>query len=571
MDARHLAAQGILRADHETPTAQRIQETLTDPIAFAFTYLLHHLWMPSQACSESPCLHEDHQHYTLSQMHEDWADTAKQTLLIPNHAYRASFIAPRDSGKSTWWFLIIPLWAAAHGHSKFCAAFADSGTQAEKHLSTFKHELDTNQLLQHDFPNLTKAQKRPTTGGNVADNRSLIVTAHDFSFNATGIDASTLGLKINQTRPDFLIFDDIEPDESTYSLYQAKKRLTTVQDAILPMNLKAKVFFIGTVTMAGGLTHQLQAAAQANQSPETNSDEIAQWIKDEKIQIFYYPPILQITKLTHNKETNKKEIQTTEHSIWPEKWPLEYLNSIKHTRSYAKNFRNQPKPVDSDYWNDEDFQYGVPGPPTHCIITIDPAITTKQKSDYTGIAVVSYKPQWRGSIGKSQTAWAQQSHHDNLHLARGPGQQTPIIDRTKLAITVHDAYQVKLVNELLRQQVLQTIAQHQDTNHPPRYLYIEVNQGGQLWYGVFHDMPIPVKVMTTNARKEVRAARTLNYYQRQYVWHASPIPALEEQMTAFPNGLHDDMIDAVGMGVLYYMDRLKRKAQPQIANVSYLR
>src|SRR3546814_5385416 len=76
--------------------------------------------------------------------------------------------------------------------------------------------------------------------------------------------------------------------------------------------------------------------------------------------------------------------------IWPYKWPLSYLNDIKHTRSYKKNFLNQPVRMDGDYWVESDFQYGDVPHPTHVLLQIDPATTSKTSSDYYGVAVIAF-------------------------------------------------------------------------------------------------------------------------------------------------------------------------------------
>lgn len=47
------------------------------------------------------------------------------------------------------------------------------------------------------------------------------------SFAARGIDAASLGMKVGEKRPDLLILDDIEPDESSYSAYQTRIRKTS--------------------------------------------------------------------------------------------------------------------------------------------------------------------------------------------------------------------------------------------------------------------------------------------------------------------------------------------------------
>src|SRR6185295_11735443 len=117
-------------------------------------------------------------------------------------------------------------------HKKFVAAFAHSGPQAEQHLSTFRTELDTNELLRADWPDLCRPKMRQR-GVAVADRDKQTTRANGFTFAARGIDEGVLGMKVESQRPDLLVLDDIEPDESTYSLYQVRKRLGTLLDAVL--------------------------------------------------------------------------------------------------------------------------------------------------------------------------------------------------------------------------------------------------------------------------------------------------------------------------------------------------
>jgi phage terminase large subunit-like protein len=54
------------------------------------------------------------------------------------------------------------------------------------------------------------------------------------------------------------------------------------------------------------------------------------------------------------------------------------------------------------------------------------------------------------------------------------------------------------------------------------------------------------------------------------VVHAEPLPALEEQMCAFPNALNDDMVDSVGNGVLRFLRPPKKPAPPSASAASYV-
>lgn len=222
--------------------------TEADPLAFALTYLWHHLSSEQTGWQ-----------VTLSPVHVGWCDDARRWIhpVTRPAQYRDAYIAPRSMGKSTWWFLILPLWAAAHGHTRFTAAFSNSTVQAETHLSTFKHELETNRRLRYDYPQLCRPYRREQ-GTVAADRISLYRAASGFSFAARGMDSGNLGMKIGADRPDLMILDDIEPGESNYSAMLAEKRLTTLLDDILPLNVFARTVLVGTTVMQDSVLDQLR-------------------------------------------------------------------------------------------------------------------------------------------------------------------------------------------------------------------------------------------------------------------------------------------------------------------------
>ena len=470
-----------------------------DPVAFAVIYLRRHLVSPETGG------------VTFSQVHYEWARRALAwtTPVTEPMQDRHADIAPRSTGKSTFWFLILPLWAGANGHARFVAAFADTAAQAEGHLSTLKSELDNNLLLRHDFPQLCTPARRQS-GGTVADRQSMLHTASGFTFAARGIDSASLGLKVEERRPDVLIIDDAEPDEASYSPYLAEKRLGTITDAILPLNVYARVQFVGTVTMPGSIMHQLVKAAQGV--------ETAPWIIDEKIQAHHHRAIVVAD-------------DGTEASIWPEKWSLDWLRSRRHTREYAKNYDNDPLARDGTYWVRDDFRYGPIDGVTRTLLAIDPIVTERRSSDWAGLAVVGWQP----------PAGPRSPDHR-------PG------DRGRCV--VRDAKGVRFTGARLRDEVVRMLGQYPEV----RAVLVEVNQGGDLWREVLHHLP-GVKVLThwSGESKEVRFARTLEHYQRGRVVHERRLDQLEEQQVAFPRGAHDDIVDAVAAGVAFFLDPDKRE------------
>jgi hypothetical protein len=472
----------------------RRELTKLRPLLFALLYFPHHL--------------RDAGIITFAEAHFEWCRLAREWAIPTTQprAWRHAFAAPRSTGKTSWFYLILIAWAAAHRYIRFVAAFSDSAGQAETHLQTFRHELDTNDLLRHDWPELVAPRKK-STGGAESDSRSMFIARSGFVFAAKGVDAASLGLKVNERRPDLLLLDDVEPDESSYSGYQAEKRLTTIMDAVLPLSEHARVVWTGTVTMPNSLMHQLVRAAQGEQ-PE-------QWIADEHITAHHHEPIL-------------VNDDGTERSIWPGKWPLQYLKSIQHTRSYAKNFDNSPLGRDGGYWTPDDIRVGVPTAVTRKLLSIDPSGTDKRTSDPAGLAVVGYSP-------------------------------------TEQRCAVYRAFEVRQVGEQLRQTVLRVLAD----DPLIRLVLVESNVAGDHWPSILHHLPDSVKLKTvySTAPKEVRAADLLNDYQRRRVLHAESIPRLVEQMVSFPRAPHDDLVDAVGAGVAFFLHPIKpTKATATVAS-----
>lgn len=462
----------------------RVTLTKYDPLLFALVYMYNHL--QDQQTSR----------VTLSEFHVAVAEYGLEWVKqnIGPLECRDAFIAPRGVGKSTWIFTILPMWAAAHGHIKFLVAFSDASDQAEGHLATFKSELENNEALMNDFPDMS-----PLKRGNraIAWSANNIALTNGFTFDARGIDTNSLGKKATRYRPDLIILDDIEKGEKNYSEYQAGQQKNTVIDDIAPMNLNARMVFVGTTTMPNSVMDQFRKYA------EEYDDQELKWIADEKIRVHYYPAIL-------------SDEAGVERSIWPEKWSLDFLNSRRHTRSFAKNYMNKPMATDGQLWQSEDVvidrdqtEFG------NTILSIDPAVTKNALSDYTGLAVLSRA---ESEDGKSR-------------------------------IYVRHAEQFKGSPEGLRDRV-QTLVEIYDVGA----IYVEVNQGGDLWRSVFKDVDAKYVSKHQKISKNIRAGKALNFYQKDKVRHSELFPILEEQMYSFPKVKHDDVLDAVVSGVLFFLD-----------------
>lgn len=465
--------------------------TKHDPLLFAATYMPHKIKVGDNPIS-------------LNQFHIDICEYAKtwtRPLGLPGE-HRDCFIAPRMCGKSTWIFHILPIWAAAHGHRRYIIAFSDSEDQAIAWLRNFKMELDQNALLQEDYPELCATTVKGASGKAYMDNRNATQRANGFVFQAKGVDSAILGANIGGVRPEVILFDDIEPPESNYGPTELKKRKNTILSTHFYLNTFANVAFVGTTTMSGSLIDQMRKVGEARQDfdgdPDTfksTLDPEMQWVVDANIKTHYYPAIV---------ETE----DGGEASLWPEMWPLEDWEGQRGTREFAMNMMNKPLSGEEGYWDDGDIEvdraeYG------NTILSIDPAVTTARRSDYTAFAVIS-----RGQDNKIYLR----------HVEQIKGDSDTIRDRAKELV---ETFGVGVT-------------------------LVETNQGGDLWKQVFKSLPGRVRYLNQRTKKEVRIAQAADFYKRSRVRHTKHFPQLEEQMLAYPNVAHDDLVDAVATGVLYF-------------------
>lgn len=464
----------------------RIAACRMNPMLFALLYLPHHLT-------------DDEGNITFSEAHEEWYEiiktfAAKKTRSKQN---RNAIVSPRAMGKSTTFFCIGPIWALAYGHTDYISAFSASESLASEHLRTFRDELETNELLREDFPELCR-RKNKVRGGPEGDSTTIRRCGNGAVFQARGITTNALGAKVGSKRPSLLLLDDIEGSESDYSEYAAQQRLGTLLDAILPLNDKADVILVGTTTRYDSIMHQIVRAGQG---------EEVDWVKEEEFKVHHSVPIVE------NEDG-------TERSIWEANttFALVAMNRVRHTKAFAKNFMNDPAAVDSEYWTPDTFTYGT-ALATRTYLSIDPALSAKGSSDQTGISVVSYSQETGQCIVK---------------FCAGN----------------------RLQGEALRDYVLGVLQLFPEVGR----ILIESNAGGDTWYSVFHDMPVKLVLFKNHLPKEQRFSQLLDLYEKHpsRVLHAEPLYDLQRQMVLVPFGKNDDLVDSVAHAVLRFLKPKKR-------------
>lgn len=179
------------------------------------------------------------------------------------------------------------IWVALYGHRRFIPIFAADASSAAGNIESIKLELSENELLLEDFPEACHAIRAlegkpqrcasqthkgqqthiewrsdeivlPSIEGSVSSGAIL---------TAKGLTGASRGMKHKrpdgtQQRPDFILLDDPQTDESAATPLQVEKRLSTIRKSILKLgghDRKVAVVVNATVIRRGDLTDKLKA------------------------------------------------------------------------------------------------------------------------------------------------------------------------------------------------------------------------------------------------------------------------------------------------------------------------
>ena len=463
---------------------------------------------------------------SVSRLHADMARAALRwtDAALP---FRDAWVAPRGAAKSTW-SLGLVLWALAHGWRRCVLLYSDTGDQIRVHMGDLRRELERNDLIREDYPQLIPDRR---VRGTV--DTTWTVVGHDGqSVTARSMGSSDLGLKVAGSRPDLIVLDDIEPDDPNER--DRATRLEKVGNVILPMNPRAAVQMVGTVTGWGTLAHDVVRAATGDGQP-------AEWLAGMHFRPRYYPAVLpggwSPSGRAWSGSVDLDDLaDTSERSLWPAAWSLSWLQDLRESepRNYALNYLGQPPEPGGEHWTAQTFRYRRwPTVLAQEVVHVDPAVTVTPTSDETAVAV----------LGPA-------AHHAGvtvLQYVRGR----------------------RVTGSQLRTWLVRLLAE----NDHITTVVLESNAGGD-WAEILlrprrdgrDPWPASVRLVLYRAHEPKRDRfHTLEgRYERSEIVHARMFPELERQMIRYPHVPHDDLMDTVAGGVEYVRNpgRLRADGQP---------
>ena len=273
-------------------------------------------------------------------------DFHKEILETVSKEQRVALAAPRGFAKSTLVCVFYVLHSSLFLKHKDITLISASESLAIEWLRRIRRELETNPMIIKFFGDL-RSEKWTEN--------------HLVLSNGVNIRARGAGGQIRGFRPDLIVLDDIETDESVSSEEQRNKLRDWIFKACLNTLLpEGKFIIIGTIISPLALLEEMLTS---------NND----WVK-RKYRAY------------------KDGIQEEGHELWGSLWTHARLQARKAeigTFSFASEFMNDPvsnetapiKQHQIRYWKELPQQYS-------CVIAVDPAYSEDDRADYKVAALI---------------------------------------------------------------------------------------------------------------------------------------------------------------------------------------
>jgi phage terminase large subunit-like protein len=303
-----------------------------------------------------------HIKYGFASMHKEMMALCQDASII-----LGLIMAFRGSGKSTIITTAFPLWSILGiPQNKFIVIVAKTKPQSKLIMNNIKAELESNNQLKSD---LGPFQEISDEWGS----ETIVFSKQNARITVVSIEQSLKGLRHRQHRPDLIILDDIEDNESTKTKEMREKTYDKYKREIVPLgDLGTRIIHVGNMLHDNSLIMRLSRE-----------------IKDgDGTRVFKKYPIVDDDNTIYwpSKFPTLADIETERLKVNDDvAWHLEYLlKVISGNEQIIKN---------------EEIQYYIDLPkkernpdgyhsPSYIVVGVDPAIAPHEKADYTAIVPI---------------------------------------------------------------------------------------------------------------------------------------------------------------------------------------
>jgi len=171
--------------------------------------------------------------------------------LTTRRGSKIAVAAPRGCAKSTILSLEYVIYCICYKLENFIVIISSTADQARGFLNDIKQELETNEHLIKDFPDICEIGAKP---GPPRWTQHEIVTRNKVKVIALGVGQQIRGRRNREFRPSLIILDDIESNEGLQNMESFNKLEDWLTKAVLKAGSSISNFiYVGTIHHYGSL------------------------------------------------------------------------------------------------------------------------------------------------------------------------------------------------------------------------------------------------------------------------------------------------------------------------------
>jgi hypothetical protein len=278
-------------------------------------------------------------------------------------------IWPRGHGKSTSSELAVVV-LAARKKRRYGIYVSETQDQADDHVANVAAMLESDSI-EMAYPELGE-RLMGKFGTSKGWRRNRIRTKTGFTLDAMGLDSAARGIKLEDQRPDFMVFDDIDGELDTDE--RVEKKIKTITRKLLPAGSQDCA-----ILMVQNLVHDNSIFARL-------SDKRADFLRDRIVS----GPIPAIWDLEY-EERDARFVITAGTPSWPEGFPIDSCQLLMNDiglSAFLAECQHETKAAEGDIFTHINFvhvEHSEVPPLRRAVVWVDPAVTTTEASDSMGI------------------------------------------------------------------------------------------------------------------------------------------------------------------------------------------
>lgn len=517
------------KVDISNPFAiQLLKNTFkSNPIAFG------KFFFPRFFSSKTPDFHRE-----ITEMYVDKINKVESGRF--KDITKTALIVPRGHAKTTIAVSLFFLWAICHRKFKYALHITNTASLAVKNLNDIANELLTNDLLKRFYyPNneINSGTWNKESIECFIPNEAGIVQS--LCIDALGSGKALRGTKYNMQRPDVIIIDDLEDSEQVLSKEQRSKLKNWYEGDVVPcFGTTGYLCIIGTIL---------------------HFDSLLNNIKENTNEAFYDYNVIEYKAINKRKEViieNGEEIEKEiEYALWEDRKSLEWLYKERdrlalggELSTFYREYMNTPISDEEKAFKDEvmvkniyskewlDLQLKTRQKELFITMGIDTAISQKESADFSSIVILGTDEE---GFRYTLEAW-----HDRC---------SPDVLRDK----VFEFYKRYLPKVIAMQKA--GIDQLYKSN------FEEKMRKDNIFFKI---TPALYNTATGNS-KEARIKGLITPFNTNTLKIAKEHTDLQDELSRFPFGKHDDLLDALQMAFAFSMSLKKNKLTFNDINKNY--